>query len=191
MIAANGGLEAFTSPGRLYSSADVLKNPSSVPHTPGCYGWYFHTIPGVIDVSRCIDIEGRKLLYVGIAPRVSIGSKATVRSRLRSHYGGNAEGSTLRLTLGCLLGLELRRIGRGTVMTFGASEAALSSWLSQNAFVTWIEDPQPWLLESIFIHSLDLPLNLAQNSGHPFHAHLVELRRDARRRAQSLPILVV
>ncbi|WP_374120389.1 GIY-YIG nuclease family protein [Mesorhizobium onobrychidis] len=42
-------------------------------------------------------------------------SSQNVRSRLRTHYSGNAAGSTLRRTLGCLLaaelGIELRRVG--------------------------------------------------------------------------------
>jgi hypothetical protein len=45
---------------------------------------------------------------------------------VRYHYRGNTAGSTLRLTLGCLLGLELRRVGSGKRMTFGkAGEATL------------------------------------------------------------------
>jgi hypothetical protein len=127
-------------------------------------------------------------MYVGIAPRRAAGSKATLRSRLRNHYRGNAEGSTLRLTLGCLLGLELRRVGGGKVMTFGPAEADLSKWMGDNAFVTWVEDAEPWLLESILISKFNLPLNLDQNTQHPFHASLGKLRRDARRRALMLPI---
>ena len=45
-----------------------------------------------------------------------------MRERIRYHYQGNAEGSTLRLTLGCLLSeeldIELRRVGSGKRMTF-------------------------------------------------------------------------
>ncbi|WP_386143941.1 GIY-YIG nuclease family protein [Streptomyces yanii] len=40
-------------------------------------------------------------------------STQNLRTRVRYHYRGNAAGSTLRLTLGCLLGLELRRVGSG------------------------------------------------------------------------------
>ncbi|WP_420481527.1 GIY-YIG nuclease family protein [Actinopolymorpha pittospori] len=36
-------------------------------------------------------------------------SSQNLRTRVCYHFRGNAEGSTLRLTLGCLLGLELRR----------------------------------------------------------------------------------
>jgi hypothetical protein len=175
----------------MYSRAEVLTRPSPVPDVPGIYGWYFRTLPGDIDASRCIEVHGGRLLYVGIAPRAHGRSKATLRSRLRSHYRGNAEGSTLRLTLGCLLGLELRRVGRGTVMTFGPAETDLSGWMADNAFVTWIEDPRPWLLEPVLIRSLDLPLNLDQNTNHAFHARLSELRREARRRALMSPILVL
>ena len=74
-------------------------------------------------------------------------------------------------------------------MTFGPAEPELSNWMATNALVTWIEDPRPWLQESIIIRSLDLPLNLDQNANHGFHARLSELRRDARRRALELPIV--
>ena len=60
---------------------------------------------------------------------------------------GNAEGSTLRLTLGCLLAktleIELRRVGSGKRRTFADSESALSAWMGENAFVCWIETSQP------------------------------------------------
>jgi hypothetical protein len=48
------------------------------------------------------------LQYVGIAPRHMRPrvSRQSLRTRIRYHFRGNAAGSTLRLTLGCLLGLE-------------------------------------------------------------------------------------
>jgi hypothetical protein len=73
------------------------------------------------------------LLYVGISPPPKNGakpSKQTMRERIRYHYQGNAEGSTLRLTLGCLLSeeldIELRRVGSGKRMTYAAGEEVLS-----------------------------------------------------------------
>lgn len=183
------GVEAITHPSHLYSRAEILARPSPVPDVPGIYGWYFRTTPGGIDAKRCIEVQDRRLLYVGIAPRRPGHNKATLRSRLRNHYRGNAEGSTLRFTIGCLLGLELRRVGRGTVMTFGPAEHDLSSWMADNASVTWVEDSRPWLLELVLIHTLDLPMNLDQNASHSFHVHLSELRRGARERALALPIL--
>jgi hypothetical protein len=95
--------------------------------------------------------------------------------------------------LGCLLaeelGIELRRVGSGTRLTFSTGETALSGWMRENALVSWHECPEPWLVESTFCASLDLPLNLDQNSHGAFHAHLTRLRHEARVRARELPIL--
>jgi hypothetical protein len=60
--------------------------------------------------------------------------------------------------------------------------------MADNAFVAWVEDPEPWLLESVLISNFDLPLNLDQNTKHASYARLSQLRRDARRRAQMQPI---
>ncbi|MFI1503845.1 GIY-YIG nuclease family protein [Streptomyces sp. NPDC020597] len=96
---------------------------------------------------------------------------------------------TLRLTLGCLLGLELRRVGSGARMTFGkADEADLNRWMADNAQVCWIEQNEPWTLESELISQLDLPLNLDQNRHNAFHNRLKQLRAQARQRARELPI---
>nr|WP_228182403.1 hypothetical protein [Streptomyces anulatus] len=116
-------------------------------------------------------------------------STQNLRKRVRYHYRGNAAGSTLRLTLGCLLGLELRRVGSGRRMTFGkAGEATLSQWMADNAQVCWIEQDKPWELESHLIYQLDLPLNLDQNRHNAYHSRLKELRAQARQRARELPI---
>jgi hypothetical protein len=59
---------------------------------------------------------------------------------------GNASGSTLRLSLGCLLsttlGIQLCPGPHGR-MTFSAGEAKLSAWLHENAAVTWVVCPAP------------------------------------------------
>ncbi|MFE9288447.1 GIY-YIG nuclease family protein [Streptomyces olivaceus] len=116
-------------------------------------------------------------------------STQNLRKRVRYHYRGNAAGSTLRLTLGCLLGLELRRVGSGKRMTFGrAGEATLSQWMADNAQVCWIKWSEPWDLESQLISQLDLPLNLDQNRHNAFHSRLKEIRAQARNRARKLPI---
>lgn len=175
---------ALVNPVRLWSAQEVLVRPSPVPAAAGVYGWHFEQSPHP-------DLEAGQLLYVGIAPRYMANrtSAQNLRKRLRNHYRGNAAGSTLRLTLGCLLGLELRRVGSGKKATFGkAGEAALSHWMAENARVCWIEDDEPWVLESQLISRLDLPLNLDQNRHNAFHGHLKELRAQARRRARELPI---
>ena len=175
---------ALVSPNRLWSAQEVLVRPSPVPAVAGVYGWQFELPPHP-------DLDARRLLYVGIAPRYMANRTSTqnLRKRVRYHYLGNAAGSTLRLTLGCLLGLELRRVGSGKRMTFGkAGEAALSQWMADNARVCWVEQDEPWTSESQLISQLDLPLNLDQNRHNAFHSRLKELRAQARQRARELPI---
>ena len=175
---------ALVSPNRLWSAQEVLVRPSPVPAVAGVYGWQFELPPHP-------DLDARRLLYVGIAPRYMANRTSTqnLRKRVRYHYRGNAAGSTLRLTLGCLLGLELRRVGSGKRMTFGkAGVAALSQWMADNARVCWVEQDEPWTSESQLISQLDLPLNLDQNRHNAFHSRLKELRSQARQRARELPI---
>lgn len=147
-------------------------------------------------MNGCFVVDGLTLLYVGISPKQmpeGRTSKQTMRSRIRYHYTGNAEGSTLRLTLGCLLaeklGIELRRVGSGKRMTFTLEgEKKLSAWIADNAYVAWTEHPRPWELEAQLITSLSLPLNLDQNRHHGFSAELSSIRSQARDRARQLDI---
>ncbi|MFD4569071.1 GIY-YIG nuclease family protein [Streptomyces sp. NPDC058467] len=175
---------ALTSPDRLWSAQEVLVRQSPVPAAAGVYGWHFKVSP-----YPCLAVG--QLLYVGIAPRHMSNRTSTqnLRKRVRYHYRGNAAGSTLRLTLGCLFGLELRRVGSGTRLTFGkAGEAKLGQWMADNAQVCWLEHDAPWTMESELISQLDLPLNLDQNRRNGFHDRLKELRAKARERARALPI---
>jgi len=106
---------------------------------------------------------------------------------------GNAEGSTLRLSLGCILadqlGIELRRVGSGKRFTFSTGEAALSKWLEENAGVVWHVCEKPWELEKEVISTPNLPLNLEMNAANLFYPVLTELRRAVKARAKALPIL--
>ncbi|WP_428981574.1 GIY-YIG nuclease family protein [Nonomuraea composti] len=171
-------------PAKLWEAADVLTRPSPVPNTGGIYGWYFTRPPHP-------SLPADRLLYVGIAPRrmLTRPSKQNLRSRVRYHFRGNAEGSTLRLSLGCLLGLDLRRVGSGKRFTFGrAGEKELTDWMAEYARVCWVCHDEPWMGESELIARLDLPLNLDQNRHHAFHPYLSSLRARARTRARELPI---
>lgn len=183
---------------RLYSRADVLARPSPVPASPGVYGWWFRQLPTPMDVSGCAYVDGATLLYSGISPkRPPVNgrspSQQTLRNRIVTHYTGNAEGSTLRKTLGSLLtdtlGLELRRVGSGSRMTLVLGEQALSEWMAENALVSWLVHPHPWELEAYLISTLDLPLNLDGNARNSFHPELSASRARAVAQARSLPIV--
>jgi hypothetical protein len=182
----------------IYRRSDVLASPCPVPQSPGVYGWWFRTLPTELDVSRCLVRDGMPLLYTGISPKrpPTNGrppSSQTLQDRIKYHYSGNAEGSTLRKTLGILLsnqiGLELRRVGSGKRMTFGKGEQALSMWMAENAFVSWIVHPQPWLVEATLIAQLDVPLNLDGNTHNAFHPSLRAARAEAVARARGLPVV--
>lgn len=138
------------------------------------------------------------MLYVGIAPkkpsRDGQESKSRLRTRVRYHYRGNAAGSTLRLTLGCLLadrfGIELRRVGSGERLTFTKQgEPTISEWMAENAYVCWIEDEKPWDTEDEVIARYDVPPNLDKNQRNIFHPELSRIRAERRKAARLLPVL--
>ena len=181
----------ITDPARLWSRDEITARSCPVPATPGVYGWYFREIPPLVPTGGCLTHRGLTLLYVGISPRKpSKKGKASgnnLQKRLRGHMRGNASGSTLRLTLGCLLAdrlmLKLRPVGPSRRLTWGPGEDTLSEWMSRNAFVTWTEHPEPWVIEEKLIRELALPLNL-QGNDHPFRPALTRLRTETKARAR-------
>ncbi len=183
-------------PGRLYNREEVLGSACPVPRAAGVYAWFFRQVPDLVPTKGCSTHEGLTLLYVGISPdrQGKPKSSQTLRHRVRYHYQGNAEGSTLRRTLGVLLtpesGFPLRRVGSGRRMTFtNAGERWLDEWMRDNAFITWIGHEEPWLLEDELLRTMSLPLNLKGNARHAFAATLSGLRRRANAHARELPIV--
>lgn len=182
-------------PDRLISRTDFLTDPASVPASPGLYAWFFRQVPGGVPMDGCLVVNGLTLLYLGISPDRAgkPNSRQALRSRIRHHYTGNAEGSTLRRTLGALLeeqsGFPLRRVGSGRRITLTyAGEQWLDRWMDENAFVTCIEHPEPWTMEHDLIASLSCPLNISGNAHHPFSMKLRQIRTDALRRAREMPV---
>lgn len=176
----------------VFSRAEVLSKPSPVPTERGLYVWYFRDIPGVTPTDGCIVKEGLALLYAGISPK-NDESRENLRNRVTYHYRGNAEGSTLRLTLGVLLadesGFPLSRVGTRKRMTFThLGEQWLDQWMEENAYVSWLEHPSPWTVENQIIDSLSLPLNIQGNTRHPFVDTLSSLRRESKRVARESPV---
>jgi hypothetical protein len=175
-----------------------LEQPCPIPKVPGIYAWYFKEVPPGVPTTNCILHKEYTLLYIGISPKAPPKngrrpSGQSVCSRLRYHFQGNAEGSTLRLSLGCLLrvslNIQLRRVGSGNRLTFAQGEAVLSDWMDKNAFIAWCEHPSPWEPEEELIKEVSLPLNLDQNQLHPFYWKLKRIRQLAKVRARELPIV--
>lgn len=183
---------------RVMTRGDVLSRPSPVPTQPGVYAWYFDVPPPGVLTEGTHQTEHGYLLYIGISPKEpprngKPPSMQNLRTRIRYHYCGNAAGSTLRLTLGCLLtnelGVQLRRVGSGGRFTFSTGETAISDWMAEHARVSWFVDTEPWLIESKLISELVLPLNLDQNKHSGFHAELTAVRKGQRQSALTLPVL--
>jgi hypothetical protein len=183
---------------RMVTRREALDRPRPIPATAGVYGWYFDQAPPGVPVQGCHQLESWTLLYVGISPKAppsagGVASRQTLRSRITYHFRGNAEGSTLRLTLGSLLsdelGIQLRRVGSGRRLTFSLDESVLSDWMARHARVCWVADPTPWLLETRLIENLVLPLNLDQNKHSGFHTELSAARARQRTTARELPIV--
>lgn len=176
--------------GHLYTWNELELVPHLPPPTAGVYAWFFKTIPPGVPTDSCSTRNGMALLYVGISPGRR-GSQETLQSRLHFHFRGHAEGSTLRLTLGCLLENQLGTVLRrsGSRLIFGQAEKRLSQWMADNTAVTWVEVATPRPLEEYLLSILDLPLNIEGNRNHPFCEKLRALRDKARRRAEKLPNL--
>jgi hypothetical protein len=196
----DGGRAGFLA-ARPFTRDEVFSEPCPVPAEPGAHGWWFRTVPAAIDVSGCEQLDGLTLLYVGISPTPppADGRPSTsqdLRKRIRYHFGAgtaDAEGSTLRKTLGALLadelGFKLRRIGSGQRRTFAAGEAVLTQWMAENALVSWMVRPQPWLFETDLIASLDLPFNIHGNQRNAFYPELKRVRRQAVLNANKMRVL--
>ena len=188
-------------PTRLFSADDVTAKPSAAPAAPGVYAWYFREVPPLVDATGCHQWQDLSLLYVGISPKAPPlngrpPSRSTLKARLRTQYSGNAEGSTLRRTLGCLLasniGIELRRVGSGTRYTFtNPGEQVLDGWMRKHALVTWMEIEHPHKVErEILASGIRLPLNIDGNPCREDVVALSEVRLKARRQADELMIVV-
>ena len=70
-----------------------------------------------------------------ILKSVDVLRKQSLLERVKYHYRGNAEGSTLRKTPGCLLawelGIEFRRVGFGKQMSLAEGEQGLIAWMAE------------------------------------------------------------
>lgn len=186
---------------KRYTRDEIMVDPGPVPAAAGAHGWWFREIPGSIDVSGCEQRDGWTLLYVGISPGPPRADgkpqhPQDLVKRIRYHFGArnaSADGSTLRKSLGVLLGEQLgfalRRIGSGKRQTFAGGEAVLTQWMAENATVSWVPHPEPWFLEAKLLNALDLPLNFQDNDRNAFAPELKRLRREAAVKANKMRVL--
>lgn len=185
------GIEMFKTlvePDHIWGWDDIEENADIPPRSRGLYAWWFNEIPPHVPIDTTITKDRLHLLYIGISPKRPSGngaqlSRETLRSRIRTHYRGNAEGSTLRITLGCLLadilGITLALSDSGKRKIFVEGKSKLTKWMRQHAFVSWMEHPSPWDLEEEAIRRFSLPFNIQHNQHHAFYPTLRQIRRSA------------
>ena len=174
-----------------------ISGPEGPPKEPGIYAWYFDLIPPHVCPGGCHKRGSWTMLYVGQA--------SNLRTRIvNDHFGSDAQASTLRLTLGCLLEdtLSLRLVKRpsGTLTFEGDGEERLSQWLREHARVAWASlrdgcvdwprtagDDEQQVLDRaekrLIVDGFRLPLNLDHNDP-TVCGEVRRIRRDCVRRAQ-------
>ena len=67
-------------------------------------------------------------------------------------------------------------------------EQWLDAWMQENAWICWMEHPDPGAMEKEILQALSLPLNLQDNQAHPFGTELSDRRKETKRSARGDPI---
>ena len=173
---------------KLFSPDQIKEQRTIVPKEPGIYAWWFdeHFLPE--QGFRTLTRDGKRLMYVGIAPKAPpkpVGAPRTLRDRLINHCAGSIATSTLRRSLAALLAQKLafrfHAVPSGKIrLTAEGDEDRLTGWMTSHAKVAWIVTPVPWVLEHELLKHGEprLPLNI-QGSADPHAAVLKKLRADA------------
>jgi hypothetical protein len=165
-------------PSELLQVGDIMARPSAAPDEPGLYAWWFDHLPAV-PLDGALEQNGFKLAYVGIASH-RLGSRRTLRQRLRNHCAGPIATSTLRRSLAAILrdklGLSPALGSAGKIKLPKQEEKRLSDWLATHGRVAWIRNATPWVHEETLLrHGPRLALNIRGNT-HEFVPELVALR---------------
>lgn len=184
-VSSSDKAKYFKIPDRLWKPSELLVTPLQDLRLEqnGVYGWYFDVpLPGIPD-KNYIQYDGWTLLYVGIAEDEGLIDRLRIQ-----HLKGNAFGSTLRRSIGCLLSdqLQLRLYRHGKATHFGKNgERILSDWLIQHAQVAWLTDESSVCTETAIFNAYGqlLPLNIKDNPNNKFRSTLKEIRRRMKRAA--------
>lgn len=131
----------------------------------------------------CLPVHMKKLNYsfIGESPVIYVGisSKGLRRRDYKNHFNGSARNSTLRKSLGALLGLEKEKSIGSKYKFIKSDEQKLTIWMKQNLSLYYKIVEEPNLHEKDLIIELAPPLNLIYNKDEKnvvFRKKLKEMR---------------
>ncbi len=153
----------------------------NIPERPGNYIVTIRDIDALPTLGHKIvtrHFNGQEIIYTGI-------SKKNLYKRIwKSHIGGHAGRSTLRLTIGCLFGYTLiprdkHDPNNGKVRFCPDDERELRTWMKENLVFYILPNDSPKELETELIEMFNPPLNLdecANPVNQEFRSNLTYLR---------------
>ncbi len=124
--------------------------------------------------------QGKDVIYTGVA-----GPSSGLRRRITwAHLGNNAGRSTLRLSIGVLLGFtpiprDAKKPWNGHVRFCAEDEASLTEWMKENLLFYFFPNDNYEALENELIATLNPPLNLSK-SANPVNSEIRALLSELR-----------
>ncbi|BAE82593.1 GIY-YIG nuclease family protein [Desulfitobacterium hafniense] len=167
---------------------DPLKDDLyKLPDSQGVYIICVRKLESLPEPMRLLNytyIQGKPAIYTGIAGRPTSRRKSLRNRDFQQHFNGNARGSTLRKSLGVLLGLRKNQDdiarGNGKYRFEPSDESKLSIWMKNKLILHFAETPTPLEVEELLIARYNPPLNIWDNSNpinKEFREELSRLRR--------------
>ena len=166
-----------------FNQFDPEKNSTDeIPNSPGNYIICLKReskLPKVNERYQTKNLNGFEVVYTGIA------GKSLRRRDYQQHFTGNAGSSTLRKSIGSLMGLT--KIPRDKDPSNGKSkfteggEEKLSNWMAENLFLYYKENPKPIQFEEGLINEYCPPLNLDKTKDLTINKEFRDLLRKLRK----------
>ena len=123
-------------------------------------------LPRTFDEVIFKKFEGYRVLYTGIAGRENTQRNSLRKRCYRDHFASNdSSGSTLRMSLGVLLGFKLIPRNNNVRRTkfYEANEKELTNWMKQTLIICYVEVENPWKYKEELIERFNPPLNIKKN----------------------------
>lgn len=124
-------------------------------------------LPKIFDEVTFKEFEGYRVLYTGIAGRENTQRNSLRKRCYRDHFASNdSSGSTLRTSLGVLLGFKLisRKSDTRKIKFSEIDEKELTNWMKQSLIIYFAEVENPWVYYEKLIDMFNPPLNINKNN---------------------------